>query len=334
MLTIVGQKKGRKVKYRGQNGEFSVSVPLSFIVYDETGTASAADVLGTFGLPNINRIWNIDGIDSTLVCRSKEAEQWEGNNKYWSVNCELETADGPTLPSGQGGNEGTGPSGSGGDEDDPKDPAEWKPVVSLDYETVERPITSDIFGKPIINLAGRPYAAARTKKVLVPCIKFYQYEDQNLELVDIIARNESLNQLEFLGGIPGSWMLTIEDCDLVQKNGFVRWRVQYKIRYLTLDVKDIQDYVYAWYGDQFSLATTSYIHNGLIGGWNEVIPQEDYIDIEGNPVVDKNGNQIYGKLGVTGVRIPGEEQGTAPTIYIVHQEYKYMDFSVFTRIEQ
>lgn len=328
MPTIVGQKKGKKVKYQGGNGEFTVSIPLSFIVYDESGVSKEGDILSTVGLPQLNRTWVIDGINSTLVCRSKEAEQWDSNNKYWTVNCELVTADMPTLPGGGG--------GGGSEENDPPDPKTWTPLINLEYETIERPIYTDIFGTPILNLAKRSYASPKTRKVLVPCITFTQYEDPNQRLIDILQRNESINVSSFFGGMVGSWLLTVDDCDLGYKNGFLCWRIDYKIRYLTFNISLIQDYVYTNIATgQTVLATQAgIVEDGRISGWLDVLPQEDYIDVEGRPVVDINGNQIYGKLDVSGIRVAGTDQGTAQTIYLVHQEFPYLEFNGFLRINQ
>ena len=329
MPTIVGQKKGKKVKYQGGNGEFTVSIPLSFIVYDETGTARESDILSTVGLPQLNKTWVIDGINSTLVCRSKEAEQWDSNNKYWTINCELVTADMPALPGGGG--------GGGTEETDSPDPKDWVPIINLEYESIERPIYTDIFGNPILNLARRSYSSPKTRKVLVPCISFTQYEDPNQKLIDILQRNESINLSDFLGGFVGTWLLTVDDCDLGYKNGYLSWKVDYKIRYLTFNVSQIVNYLYTYdRTGQTILASQAGIlsYDGYISGWHDVLPQEDYVDIEGRPVVDLNGNQIYGKLDTSGIRVAGTDQGTAQTIYVVHQEFPYLEFNGFLRINQ
>jgi len=322
MAVVVGRKKGKVIELTGGDGQLVVSVPLIYIVYDSTGTQREADVLFTPGLPKVNEVFEIDGLPFAVACKKKSAKQWPSNNKYWEITCECDNE--PfTTNSGSGG-------GSGDQETDTGDPTTWVPIVSLSYEQVDEVEEFDIYGQPIQNSAQRPYQSAFTTKRLITCLEFTQYDVGSLKLSDLLDRNEKINESTYLGDPRGSWMLTVEDCDKGYKNGVLCWKTDYKLRYKkrTLSTSIVKVY------DSGLGAWASLSANDINNAWQPVAAQLDFVDLQGNPVQDKNDNQFFGKLDADGIRVAGASQGTATTFYRMHEIYEYADFSTFLRINQ
>lgn len=346
MAVILGRKKGKSIELSGNNGQIIYRLPLVYLVYDETGIQSEGTIISTAGLPLVNEPFTIDGVQFTIACKSKRAEQWDNNNKYWTVTCDC---DNEPFETGGGG---------GGDkEGDQPDPTTWIPIVKLEYETIDWVVESDTNGKAIANFANRPYSTPLTRKKLIPCLKFTQYENPNQNIRNILARNETLNGVPYLGACKGAWMLTVEDSDLGYKNGYLCWRVDYKLRFneriipafkddgsnaRTLDIFVYQngfkgigetDLVGPFVTDQ----DYGNVSSGTVAmsGWLPVIPQLDYLDIDNNPVVDEKGNQIFGMLNSDGTQVAPANQDKAYLLnHIAHEIYPYLNFPALLRINQ
>jgi hypothetical protein len=300
-----------------------------YLLYDETGTQSEGTIISTAGLPLVNEPFTIDGVQFTIACKSKRAEQWDNNNKYWTVTCDC---DNEPFESGSGG---------GGDkEGDQPDPTTWIPIIKLEYESIDWVVNTDSNGNAILNCANRPYSSPLTIKRLIPCLKFTQYENPNAKLTDIISYNESINELEYLGMAKGMWMLTIEDCDKGYKNGYLCWRIDYKLRLNRRKLEYIKDTYFirtpldnvldvkVWRPELFDA-------KGYISGWLPIIPQLDYLAKDGTPVVDKKGNQIFGKLNPDGTQVdPADQDNYEKMNFLIHEPYDYADFSKILRLNQ
>lgn len=333
MAVILGRKKGKSIELSGNNGQIIYRLPLVYLVYDETGTQSEGTIISTAGLPLVNEPFTIDGVQFTIACKSKRAEQWDNNNKYWTVTCDC---DNEPFESG---------SGSGDKEGDSNDPTTWSPILKIEYETIEIPAETDIYGTLIKNLAERPYATPLIVKRLIPCIPFTQYEPASVAYSNIIAQHETLNATTFLGGHKGTWLLTIEDCDKGYKNGYLCWRIDYKLRFLERYASNTAQ---SFWLVRDAAGTPVAITGGnnligpsvknpsaqVIGGWQPLVPQLDLLDANGDPVVDGKENQILGKLDSVGVRVPGADQGSVDPYYMYTEIFPYLEFNGFLRINQ
>lgn len=334
MATIIGRKKGKSIELSGGNGQIIYKLPLVYLVYDDTGNQSEGTIISTAGLPLVNEPFTVDGIPFTIACKSKKAEQWENNNKYWTVTCDCDNE--PFESSGGGG---------GDKENDPDDPTTWKPIWKIEYETIEVPAETDIYGTPVRNLAERPYGSAVLVKRLIPCIPFTQYEPYNQTFTNIMARHETLNSNTYFGGHKGTWMLTVEDCDKGFKNGVFCWRIDYKLRFLERYASEeaqsfwlVRDAagtpVAITGGDNLVGPSIKNPSIQVVSGWQPLLPQIDVIDIDGNPVVDKKENQILGKIDSLGIRVPGQDQGSVNPYFLFTEVFPYFDFGSFLRINQ
>ena len=345
MAVIIGRKKGKSIEMSGNNGQIIYRLPLVYLLYDETGTQSEGTIISTAGLPLVNEPFTIDGVSFTIACKSKRAEQWDNNNKYWTVTCDCDNE-----PFESGG-------GSGDKEGDQPDPTTWIPIVKLEYETIDWVVESDINGKTITNFANRPYSSPLMRKKLIPCLKFTQYENPNQNIRNILARNETLNGVSYLGACKGAWMLTVEDSDLGYKNGYLCWRVDYKLRFNERGIPAFRDdttgtrtlgiYVYQ-NGfkpiSQTDLAGPFLVDNDYgtiasgtvaMSGWIPIIPQLDYLDGTNNPVVDEKGNQILGMLYTDGTQLKPEDQNKPYLLnHLAHEIYPYLNFPAILRINQ
>lgn len=328
MAVILGRKKGKSIELSGNNGQIIYRLPLVYLVYDETGTQSEGTIISTVGLPLVNEPFTIDGVQFTIACKSKRAEQWDNNNKYWTVTCDC---DNEPFESGNGG---------GDKEGDQPDPTTWIPIVKLEYETIDWVVDTDWDGNTILNFANRPYSSPLTIKRLIPCLKFTQYENPNARLIDIISFNENLNLNTYLGMARGMWMLTIEDCDKGYKNGYLCWKIDYKLRLnrrklnykadtyymrtFTGGIVDVNDYI------------PELIDSGnYMSGWLPIVPQLDYLAKDGTPVKDKDKNQIFGKLNPDGTQVdPADQDNYEKMNYLIHEPYDYADFSKRLRLNQ
>ena len=331
MATIQGRRRGRELTYEGNDDAITVNFPLVFDVRDDSGTLQESDILELPDLPKINQIVTVPGSRIPVACKRKRAVEEVGKKGYWVVTCDCDNLPGKASQA----------LGTGGSQDDPADPTAWQVLADISFETTELAVETDVFGNPVQNLAKRPYAEPVVEKRLIPVLTFTQYESSTTDLRGIYLRNDSVNDSVYANGAKGGWKLTVEDADLVYKNGVYCWRVDYKLRYfekvvtnlanagqlLTIDrganVIDIgnSDLIYQSQGEK------------VVGGWNPIRPQLDYIDVNGDPIVDSKNNQILGKMDTSGVKASGATQGSALTYWILHQTSQYLDFSSFLRIQ-
>lgn len=331
MAVEIERKRGRQLTYEGGDGTINVNWPLVYDVRDSTATLTESQILESAGLPKINQIVQVDGSRIPVACKRKEAVEDVAKKGYWTVTCHCDNLPGKASQA----------LGTGESEDDPTDPTQWTVIVDPSFETTEVLIETDVFGNAIENFAGRPYADAKTRRALVTVLPFTQYEPASLTLDQITERNDTISDGIYLGKAKGAWHLSIEDSDLVYKNGLLCWRIDYKLRCFEKAVTAMLSANALWTKDEsgsfVSVNSTdlAYGRNGkqYVGGWNPIYPQSDYIDVNGAPVVDAKDNQILGKLDTGGVRVAGASQGSATQYWVLHQAIPYTNLSSFLRIQ-
>lgn len=330
-MATVERKRGKSITYRGGDGQIVVEWPLEYQVVDTTETLTESQIIETAGLPKINEIVQVDGSRIPVACKSKSANQDPQKKSHWTVMCMCDNLPGKASQA----------LGTGESEDDPTDPTQWTVVVDLSFEQAELVVETDVFGNPIQNFADRPYAEPVIQRRLIPVLSFTQYEQLATSLRDIYGRNDSVNDATFAGGVKGGWKLSVEDADIVYKNGILCYRVDYKIRYFEKYVTNLatngQLFTLDSGGNSVDVTGTDLVLSigteKVVGGWNPIRPQLDYIDINGAPVVDAKDNQILGKLDTSGVRASGATQGSALTYWLLHQATPYQNFASFLRIQ-
>lgn len=310
MATLVGQKKGKNVQVTTDGQRLIYSASREYLVYDASGTEGEGTLLLTGGLPSINVFYSFDGVPVPLICRSKKAQQWEDNNKYWTVSAEFNNE--PLSNEQQ----------TGGNEQDPQDPTTWYAIVNFDFETYEQPYPY------LVNYAKRPYSSVPTVEALMPVLKFTQYMPPSLTIYDLISNyHEVINDGVFLNAELGYWKLSISDADYGVTNGYECWKVDFELRfkkakYLT-NVKDTA-------GSDISPDTDT---NGesMYPGWFLFVPQLDTLDINKTPFADvKQNNGDIGKLDTNGTFFTDQ---TVDMITVRHGLYDRKNFS-FIRIRQ
>ena len=310
MATLVGQKKGKNVQVTTDGTRLIYSASREYLVYDASGTEGEGTLLLTGGLPSINVFYNFDGVPVPLICRSKKAQQWEDNNKYWTVSAEFNNE--PLSNEQQ----------TGGNEQDPQDPTTWYAIVNFDFETYEQPYPY------LTNFANRPYSSVPTVEALMPVLKFTQYMPPSLTIYDLISKyHEVLNDGDFLNAKAGYWKLSIADADYGVTNGYECWKVDFELRFKKAK------YLPVVFLEDGTRATPDADTSGedMHPGWALYIPQLDTLDINETPFVDvkKNAGDI-GKLNIDGTFLANQ---TGSPYVIKHALYNSENFS-FIRIRQ
>jgi hypothetical protein len=161
---------------------------------------------------------------------------------------------------------------------------------------------------------------------LVPVIPFTQYEPLTRNLDDIMEWNETLNESTFLGKQKGMWMLTIQDCNIGIIRGTTCWKIEGKIRYKKRTLNDPARFLYI---SDPATNTLAAFTDTTIGGWQPLLAQWDYVDITGEPIGDKKGNQFRGKIDSNGLAL--SDQSEQP-YYFYHEIFPYLDFNAILRL--
>jgi len=310
MATLLGQKKGKKIDVATDGERLVYSATREYIVYDATGTEGEGSILTSAGIPFINTLHSFAGVPALLMCKSKTAQQFENNNKYWTVSASFDNQ--PSNPE----------EGSGQNENDPNssgDPTTWYSLYKFSFTSYEDVLWHEA------NFAGRPYASPLTVNRLIPCIKFTQYLPPTVTLYDIASNfHEHVNDAEFLGAIARSWLLEVNDAEFGVTNGFPCWKVSFDLKWkITVISSDYE--VYTDNQDEVTAANNEY------PGWDLYVPQFDTIDKDDAPFVDKfeNAGDI-GKLGLNGLFFTNQ---TNPFLIKLHTPRKARSFN-FIRLRQ
>lgn len=311
MATLVGQKKGKNVEVTTDGQRLIYSASREYLVYDASGSEGEGTLLLTGGLPSINVFYSFDGVPVPLICRSKKAQQWETNNKYWTISADFNNE--PLSNEQQ----------TGGNEQDPQDPTTWYAIVNFDFETYEQPYPY------LVNFAKRPYSSVPTIEALMPVLKFTQYMSPSLTIYDLISDyHEVLNDGIFLNAKLGYWKLSIADADYGVTNGYECWKVDFELRFKKAKYLDS---VRSSVGGSTITPDTDTDGSDMYPGWFLYIPQLDTLDINKTPFADvKENNGDIGKLAIDGTFATDQ---TAEPIIAQHGLYQQKNFS-FIRIRQ
>lgn len=310
MGTLIGQQKGKGIQVTTDGQRLIYSGSRQYLVFDESGTEGEGIILSTSGLPRVNVFYNFDGVPVPLTCKGKKAQQWENNNKYWTVSADFDNEPQNTD------------SDTGGNETDSGDPTTWYAIIKFDFETYE-----DVLGWKV-NFAKRPYLPPITKTSLMPVIKFTQYMPPNLTIYELVHEyHEVLNDSDFLNAKPRYWKLSISDAEFGVVNGYKCWKVDFELRYKKARM------LYNVYDSDGNRVTADVDVDSIsmLPGWSVYVPQIDTLDINKTPFADiKENNGDFGKLETDGTFKADQSEDV-----ILKEEtmYPVKDFS-FLRIRQ
>ena len=309
MPIILGQQRGKSAEMVVNEGVIDYSVPITYTVYDDLGTATEIDILRTNGLPIVNEPFTVPGIPFNLACKSKKCEQWEGNKRYWTVTCEIQSFEWQYWIPDTGGN--------GGGENDSDDPESWYPQISLSFEAEDEVLLADQNGTAIVNTAKRRYASPLVRKRLTPVFRIVQYEGPDLKLLQMMARHEVVNKNQYKDQPPNTWMCLVDACESVIKNGQKKNKVTYCLKYRS------RTYQSVFYRETDGTFTDI---SGRDTGWQPVLMQIDSHDINSSPLVDKKENNIEDFLNLAGLRLHDVNAERGFPIYLAHYIYPQVDF--------
>jgi hypothetical protein len=325
MPTIIGQRRQRSAEIVSNDGKIDYSTTLVYIVYDDQGGASEAQILLTPGLPVTNEPISLPGVPYQCACKSKKCDQWESNARYWNVTCEIvNTEISVWIPPTGGGGGGGGSGGSGGGENDSDDPESWTPQVTLSFEQEEEALLSDVYGYAIVNTAERRYAQPLIRKRLIPTWKFTQYENISLTIDQLMARHETVNSTEYKDKPIGTWMLLVDGCDSGIRNGKKVWKVSYCLKYRSRTWNQV------YFRDSTGAVVAASPNSQT--GWQPVLMQIDSHDKNLNPLLDKKKNYTEDFLNANGTQLYNRDNNeNGPPIFLLHTIYPAIDFD-FLRI--
>jgi len=300
MATVLGQKKGKKIDVSTNGERLVYSATREYIVYDQTGVAGEGDVLSAPGLPSVNVLFQFDGVPVLLLCKSKSAQQFENNNKYWTVSAEFDNE--PVQNNEEG---------SGQGENDSADPTTWFAIAKIDFENREVP-----YGW-YRNFAKRPYANTIVISSQKAVIKWTQYMPSSLSVGDLERDyTDVVNLNSFLNYRPRRLKLNIASAEFGQTNGFQCWKVNFELRHALIAVDDD---VKVFSEDGVEIADRGF------SGWDLLIPQMDTIDINKRPFTDLFENSgDTGKIDENGEFLADQ---SLPFIMKRQQPLSAVDFS-------
>jgi hypothetical protein len=310
MATLVGQKKGKKIDVSTDGQRLVYKATREYLVYDSTGVDGEGDILSTSGLPSVNLAYTFDGAPVQLVCKSKSAQQWEDNNRYWTVTAEYDNEPQNTEQN------------TGGNEGDSGDPTTWYAIVRVDFESYEETLWNEI------NFAKRPYATPLTVNKAIPVLKFTQYMPPDETIGSLLAYHDVVNTSRFLlRGDKGDWLLTISAAEFGVTNGYECWKVSFELRFKRTRIPG-SILVYDEDGNDITNVTGAF---GYYEGWQAYIPQMETIDINKRPFTDIFENSgDTGKIDTDGLFLSDQDE---PFIVKQHIIRDAIDFS-FLRIRQ
>jgi hypothetical protein len=310
MATLVGQKKGKKIDVSTDGQRLVYKATREYLVYDSSGTEGEGTVLTTAGLPSVNLAYSFDGLSLPLICKNKSAQQWEDNNRYWTVTAEYDNQPQQTQAD------------TGGQEGDASDPTTWYAIANISFETYEEARPQEK------NLAGRPYENPLVVTRLIPVLRFRHYISSSKTLYELIDEyNDVVNEDDFLkSGILRSWLLTIANAQFGVTNGVECWAVDFELRYRVIRIENE-----VWLEDSDGNLSDVTDAGKVYGGWDSYIPQYDLTDKDDNPFLDNKSNVgVAGKLDVTGSFLGDQTQ---PFLVKIHPYRKERDFS-FIKLRQ
>lgn len=319
MPEIVGQRRTKNAELSSEDGKISFSTTLNYIVYDESGEASEAQILTTAGLPITNEPFSIPDVPYQTACKSKKCEQWEGNKKYWDVSCEIVNTEISVWIPGTGGGGGSG----GGGEGDPDDPETWTPQITLNFEQEDEVLLTDNYGLAIVNTANRRYQSPLVRKRLIPVWKFTQYESASITIDAIMERHETVNKDLYKGRPPGTWMLLVDGCDTGIRNGRRLWKISYCLKYRSRVHKKV---CYRNFDGTIEGPLEAQT------GWQPVLMQIDSHNKKLEPLLDKKLNYTEDFLNKDGLQLYNRANDeTGDPIFLLHSIYEAISFD-FLRI--
>jgi hypothetical protein len=211
---IEGELPNDEITVRqGNNGVLVREEKREFTVVADNPFENKLTILETPGLPTFGQIVN------GMTVRSMNADR-EGDHQYrWKVAIGLSSE----VSENSGGNNGGGVGGG--------DPTTWKPIASVTFESYQVGIRRSITGRLIANSAGDPFSNALSMTRRIACVKFSQFESISTQIDTFMERSDTVNSVQYKSREPGTLLLTIDDAQVVQVNGYRLWRVDYLMKY-------------------------------------------------------------------------------------------------------
>ncbi len=276
---IIGESRGGSggITLSGRSLAFRSSVKF-LVVSDELNVSREAVLVTTEGLPIVGLRYG--AFDA--VCVSMNAERKPENPYYWDVTCEFDTSQenqkqNPANPS--------------------PDPTSWLPVFKIDgFETMEKVLTLDEAGSPIVNSVGDQFETPLMATRLICYFSFIQYEDPSQDIDVFLERNDVVNETAFAGRDPRTLRLNVISAELGTYGTYAAWKTGYRVSYdrETWDVKILD------YGSSH-----------FVGG-----DKKPYLDDDGM-------YKIYGKLDGAGAKTSGD---AAELSYQIYPKVEFADF--------
>jgi hypothetical protein len=213
--TIIGEKREGSTKIRSSRGLATLEETYEFLVRSDNKNNSRINILGTPGLPRVNRTASAFGF---TICKSLDAKRDTKNPLIWHVTASFSSE----VEENQ-----SGPNSS----DPQADPVEWVPVYETKFERLQEVVTKDRDGDSVANSAGQPFETGLTISRFIPVWEFYQFEPASVDDETIIDRNETINSASFKGKPAKTLLLSIVSSVVGLYYGAPRRLTQYAIRY-------------------------------------------------------------------------------------------------------
>lgn len=213
-VTLRGEKREGDVRMRKAGKKLVIEETRNYTLFTDDKSTSRIAILNTPGLPRVGTTVSSFGL---TVCRSISCNRSERNPLEWTAVAEFSSEV----------EEDT----SGANESEDGNPTGFIPIASAQFETYQAYKTKDIEGKPFANTAGSPFDGALPQNRTLVRYDFEQFEPATTTLDEISERNETVNELEFLGKPPKTLRLSVKDASIGFYYGYKVWRINYSLTY-------------------------------------------------------------------------------------------------------
>jgi hypothetical protein len=323
MAQLTGEKRKGDVKLKMKSGVLHVECTYHYKILSSP-TETRLDILYTNGLPIPYQTLEPEGLG---VCIAVDATREENSAYAWDVTA--------TFSSDVEDSSGQNYTGTG------DQPDQWIPVREMFLEPYHEVTIKDINGKPYTNGAQTPFAQGPQIHKDNIRYDFWQFEPASTHDSVIAARNNTINEVPYMGQEKHTLKLSIRRSVVGIYYGRSLRLVEYSITYNEDNWHD----KLANYGQSFMYLGKRYpyryetektvVVNGPLGRKDYAF-DEDYDVSAGEPT--GRGNTAFGDRVVAG-KDPdtGEDtffavEAPEPTLYFVERQiYRELDFDTFLR---
>lgn len=211
-ITVRGEKREGNARIRKSGKKLTYEDTYTYLVTTDDINTTRLQVLSAAGIPRVG--FTRSGL-GFAVCTDVACDRNPVNPYEWTVTANFSSEV----------EEDT----SGADSDQSGDPTSWTPIADVSFESYQFYRPFDREQRPFQNSAGLPFSTALPENRTLTKFDFEQFEPATTKLSEIAARNETINELFFLGCEPKTLKLGVNKASIGYYYGYRVWRVDYSM---------------------------------------------------------------------------------------------------------